>query len=358
MNDEWRNFAFLGANTADGFYSLYDNLAALDNGDFLWVIKGGAGCGKSSFMRLVASAAEKKQLSVNYYACSGDPNSLDAIYIPALKTAYMDGTSPHVADVKLAAVNSSYLDLGRFYDIEAIAPRREELLKCSAEISAHYKKAYALLHAAGTLKRDWLPTLVGENELASAQKRVAGIIRRELGTRRRSGGEIDRRFFSAFSCRGLFAFPEALKVFYTRSYILESRLGISAPMLNIVAKSAEQSGYKILLVPDPLTPEVPEAVIIPALSLGFFSSASALKKQATAREIHLDARLEGDARRERRGEIQRYERTTTSLKNEAELSLVRAKLAHDKLEQIYNPYVDFDGVQALAKEHIKRLGLK
>ena len=357
MNDEWRNFAFLGANTADGFYSLYDNLASLDNGDFLWIIKGGAGCGKSSFMRLIAAAAEKKQLSVNYYACSGDPDSLDAIYIPALKTAYMDGTSPHVADASLTAVNSSYLDLGRFYDIEAIAPHKEELSACSAEISSHYKKAYGLLHAAGALRRGWLPTLVGEDELVAAKKRVTGIIRRELGTRRRSGGEIDRRFFSVLSCRGLFALPESLKAFYTRSYTLESRLGLSALMLDLVAKSAEQSGYRILLAPDPLTPEVPEAVVIPALSLAFFSSASTLKKQAAARGIHLDTRLDGEARRERKSEIQRYERTITSLKNEAELSLSQAKCAHDKLEQIYNPYVDFDGVQAQAEEHIKRLGL-
>ena len=44
---------FLGANSGEGFYSLYDQLlnARLDD---LLIIKGGPGCGKSSFMRAVA----------------------------------------------------------------------------------------------------------------------------------------------------------------------------------------------------------------------------------------------------------------------------------------------------------------
>ena len=32
-----------------------------------------------------------------------------------------------------------------------------------------------------------------------------------------------------------------------------------------------------------------------------------------------------------------------------------AKRLHDELEAVYNPHVDFDGVYALAKEHILRL---
>ena len=49
---------FLGANSAEGFYSLYDQL--LDAGlDDLLILKGGPGCGKSTFMRRIAEALEK-----------------------------------------------------------------------------------------------------------------------------------------------------------------------------------------------------------------------------------------------------------------------------------------------------------
>ena len=36
-------------------------------------------------------------------------------------------------------------------------------------------------------------------------------------------------------------------------------------------------------------------------------------------------------------------------------ALAEAKRLHDELEAVYNPHVDFDGVYALAKEHILRL---
>ena len=36
-------------------------------------------------------------------------------------------------------------------------------------------------------------------------------------------------------------------------------------------------------------------------------------------------------------------------------ALAEAKRLHDDLEAVYNPHVNFDGVYALAKEHILRL---
>ena len=67
---------------------------------FIWapippLIKSGPGCGKSSLMRRVAQAMEEKGASVEYIACSGDPDSLDAVVFPALNTAIVDGTAPH-----------------------------------------------------------------------------------------------------------------------------------------------------------------------------------------------------------------------------------------------------------------------
>ena len=56
--------SFLGANTGEGFFSVYDEFCPPDSGVFLWVIKGGPGCGKSSFMKAVGRAAEDAGLDV------------------------------------------------------------------------------------------------------------------------------------------------------------------------------------------------------------------------------------------------------------------------------------------------------
>ena len=86
---------FLGANGPKGFVSLYREFCSPDSGNFLWVIKGGPGCGKSTLMKRVAAAAEERGLQVEYIRCSGDPDSLDAILLPEKKTAIVDGTAPH-----------------------------------------------------------------------------------------------------------------------------------------------------------------------------------------------------------------------------------------------------------------------
>lgn len=86
---------FLGANSPTGFFSLYDELIDRETANALFILKGGAGCGKSSFMRRIGRHAEAAGYSTQYILCSGDPKSLDALIIPELKTAFVDGTAPH-----------------------------------------------------------------------------------------------------------------------------------------------------------------------------------------------------------------------------------------------------------------------
>ena len=95
MQTEPKVCFYLGANSPGGFYSLYDELLRPEEARSIYILKGGPGCGKSSLMRRVGAAMEEHGLDVEYIVCSGDPDSLDAVVIPALKTALVDGTAPH-----------------------------------------------------------------------------------------------------------------------------------------------------------------------------------------------------------------------------------------------------------------------
>ena len=46
-------------------------------------------------MRRVAAALEERGLETVYIHCSGDPESLDGVIAPAIRTAIVDGTAPH-----------------------------------------------------------------------------------------------------------------------------------------------------------------------------------------------------------------------------------------------------------------------
>ena len=104
---------FLGANSRDGFSSLYRFFPGSGD-DYCHIIKGGPGTGKSSFMKQIGQAAEERGFDVHYVLCSGDPDSLDGVYLPALHLAWVDGTAPHVGEPRCFGVDSDYVNLGSF----------------------------------------------------------------------------------------------------------------------------------------------------------------------------------------------------------------------------------------------------
>lgn len=86
---------FVGANSGNGFQNLFSELTDLEDTYDLMILKGGPGVGKNTFMREIGRAMEEAGTPVEYLWCSGDPDSLDGVVLPALHCAVADGTSPH-----------------------------------------------------------------------------------------------------------------------------------------------------------------------------------------------------------------------------------------------------------------------
>ena len=76
------------------FHSLYHQLSDPNRMQALYIIKGGPGSGKSTLMRRVERHAKAAGLETQQVLCSGDPDSLDALLLPQLKAALVDGTAP------------------------------------------------------------------------------------------------------------------------------------------------------------------------------------------------------------------------------------------------------------------------
>ena len=81
---------FAASNGAGGFINYYHTVFDVEKLAHLYIIKGGPGTGKSSFMRDVANRAEGEGNTVVYFYCSSDPDSLDGILIKDKKIALLD----------------------------------------------------------------------------------------------------------------------------------------------------------------------------------------------------------------------------------------------------------------------------
>ena len=146
---------YLGANAPSGFYSLYDQLIDPDQAQDVMILKGGPGCGKSSLMRKVGAAMEEQGLAVECIQCSGDPDSLDAVIIPTLATAIVDGTAPHgcAAQRHFPCKKTAYPGLGRAVSGCRKSPRTFSTAFKNAVTFAPHSGAKVLAPLAASLAR-------------------------------------------------------------------------------------------------------------------------------------------------------------------------------------------------------------
>ena len=72
---------FIAANSCKGFFSYFDELIWDSSLKRVYLIKGGPGCGKSTFMKKISKSASQQGLTVENMYCSGDVTSIDGIKI-------------------------------------------------------------------------------------------------------------------------------------------------------------------------------------------------------------------------------------------------------------------------------------
>lgn len=339
---------FLGANTGGGFYSLYGDFCAGAD-DFLTVIKGGPGGGKSGVLRRIGAGAEKAGLDVEYILCSGDPASLDGVYVPALRRGWVDGTAPHTLDPACFGATGAYLDLGAYCRADATYKMRGELLDLTERYRALYDEAYAYLRAAAAI--DPRLKAPGAAERSLAVRRALSAAETQLPRAARGGarGSMTRRFLGGVTCAGEALLTDTLASLCGRLYIIDDRLGAAAVYLDTLAEEALRRGVDATVCLYPHAPVRAQAVLLPGLSLGFLACG---RGEGGGLEEYRHVRLDAASPPERREGLRADEKLCASLRRSGAERLARAKALHDELEALYNPYVDFDAVRTAGEREL------
>ena len=342
---------FLGANSCQGFHSLYEEFCRAE-GDYLHLIKAGPGGGKSGFMRRIAKAAEDRGLEVEYLICSGDPDSLDGIYIPKLHLGYLDATAPHVTEPRYFGFDSCYVNLGRFCS----ASPDDKIREYAEKYHAMYKRAYAFLAAAGEVKRAEIPELISEKTIDKVKNKARSAFSRELGSFRSlsAGGRMRRRFIRCISCKGELCLSDSVQELCKRIYLLDDRCGLADVYLREIGDIARERCVEVILCPSPLYPELLDAVLLSEYGLGFVSASAADIKNPW-RHVRLDALIPTESMKVHRPELKRAGKLYCALTAEGINWLKKAKEYHDLLEKAYNPHVDFKSLNAFCDSEIGRI---
>lgn len=339
---------FLGANSKQGFFSLYDALIDESSARKVFIIKGSPGCGKSSFMRRV----EQNIVSAGYAAeeikCSSDPKSLDGVVFHEPGVALVDGTSPHVVEPKYPIAVESYLDLSVYADSSAIAEKKDEIVSLYKKYKGFYVRAYRLCGCAGILANEMFDIALSATDAEKLNKKARAIASREIKGAGNGAVEVPR-FLSSISPDGYVTLFDTVGSLAERVYILEDTCGLASLVLNPIKEAALDSKYKVICCYSPLIPQRIEHLIIPELSLAFVTSnKKGMYPYPYTRRVRIDAMLNPETLKPKKQKLSFTGKLYSALIDEACLTLSEAKSAHDELEAVYNPHIDFDSIYALA----------
>lgn len=245
-----------------------------------------------------------------------------------------------------------YVDLGRFYDLPAAKADAEEIKEHTRTYQAAYVRAYHHLKAARQVELDAVGAVQKTFDVQRAERRVRGIIQRELRSRGGQTGRTTRRFLGSLTHQGYIWRFDSVETLCPKVYELADSWELAGKSLRQIHAAAVERGWNTIVCCAPEEPERIEHLLIPGLGLAFVTSRSGMEYgKRPYRRIRLDAMTapEGKAR------LRFQTRMADLLRQEAVAALKDAKANHDRLEAVYNPYVDFDGVRALAALEAGRL---
>ncbi len=351
-----KSASFLGANTPKGFVSFFDELYNPYDDTDAYIIKGGPGTGKSTFMKRIADEFEKRDFYTERVYCSSDPSSLDALIVPQRSFSICDGTAPHVMEPRFPGVSENIINLGQFWDEKKLRKNSGEIKRLFFENSLCHRRSSRYLAAAGQVdaqSRILTEKYIKHDKIDSFCSR---FIHRELrGDKNSTPGEKKRRFISAITPKGNLILADTVRSLCPRVIGIDDRQGVVSSLITSrIGEGAVKNGLDVIYCHCPVKPEESEHLLIPERGLAIIRVNGAAGEIASDRVVHT-GRFMHEGFKENRLLIRFNEKIKQELINESIACLKKAKSVHDELEALYIDAMDFDSLNAYCDEFIGKL---
>lgn len=358
---KYRNI-FPGGNTAYGFYSYYDHVIDPD-ATRIFVLKGGPGVGKSTFMRKIGEEMRAAGYDVEYMCCSLDSASLDGLVIPAIHIAFIDGTAPHVVDPKNPGVVDEIVHFGDFWDETKLRAYKEDALEASRRVSRLFQVAYSHLREAEVV-RDELESYITESmdfaKVNKALRETASRIFKGTPVQYDRFPKIRRLFASAISPDGVVHHLETLLQDVKCLYLLQGPPGSGrSTFLARLTETAIIRGLDVEVFHCAFLPREIDLVIIPALRTAVLKEVAELgftpPENIEVQPVSLERYSKSQVLTFWAAEIASARRRFNDALGRGIHFIREAKLTHDYMESFYISAMDFAAIEQKRKEITARV---
>ncbi len=352
---------FPGGNTSKGFYSFYDYIIKPD-ASRIFVIKGGPGVGKSTFMRKIGEAMLEKGYDVEFHCCSSDNGSLDGVVIPAIGVALLDGTAPHVVDPRNPGAVDEIIHLGDHWNTRGIAGNRQEILESNREVGRLFRRAYGYL-ASAKIFLDQVESYyqdTGALDVGALDKLCLDLTHEIFEGRERQTDKPGARhlFITAITPDGPVSHLDTVADRLSRRYIISGDDGTGkTTLVRRLMDAAMMRGFNVEAYHCALTPDNIDHLVIPALDTAVINSVEPHFYRPRGEDRVIDTMqfvnplLNTQYLAEKTTAREMYRRSM-------ELAvdfIAKAKAEHDRMETFYVPYMNFDEVDARREKILARI---
>ena len=342
---------FFGGNTANGFYSLHDNIIGL-NRNRLFILKGMPGGGKSSLMKKIAEHMIEEGFDIEYHHCPSDAESIDSIFINKLNIAIADGTFPHVIDPTYPGLTDKLIDLGRFIDSEKLMMSKEEIIKAKKNNKIAYRRAFAYFKSAKIIYEE----IVQNNKISVDFSKINYITRqlteevfsKEVEYHKEISPTERHMFSNANTPVGFIDYTETILKWIPTIYYIEGEIGTGkSTLIKRIMEESKIRGYSVEIYHNSTIPEKIETLIIKDINTCITSNKLGL--DFPHKKINLNEYFNEKVKNDKDYEVYNL------LIDNAISNLKTARKNHEILEKCYKPTVDYDGVNKVKEEILEEI---
>jgi hypothetical protein len=349
---------FPGGNTIKGFFSYYDYVLPQEDAKRIFILKGGPGVGKSTFMRKIGEGMCEHGFDTEYMHCSSDPDSLDGVVFPQKSIAMIDGTAPHVVDPKNPGAIDEIINLGLFWREEGISANRDQILRINAQITNSFGRAYRYIQAAYSIFSDNQAIYEQAMDHGKANPVIAEVVEsifEGIGVSEVEGKQ-RHLFASAITPKGLVNYLPSLITTEDVIAVVGNPGTGTEKLLERIRQAAVERGIHTESYYCALNPYKLEHLVISELNCAVTTTNSVhTVERKPSRTINLNQYLDEAVLEYNREEISFNLKEHEKLLQKAVESIGRAKRLHDDLESYYIPNMKFNEVEKIQQDILNKL---
>lgn len=358
INNQFPQF-FLAASSPVGFASKFSEFVDIKNDRYTYIIKGGPGTGKSTFMNKLISELSEYDTHIEKIYCSSDPDSLDGVIFHDLKVSILDGTAPHVMDPKYVGAYDEIIPLSECLDYKLLYENRDNIKNLTDENKFLSDRSNKYLSAIGSIVSDTNKLVVKSIDIEKIARFTMRVVHRELKPIKNKTSKVYNRFLSGITPQGVVSFDETANVYCDRIYVLYDEYSVASNLaLEGIKAGAMHSNYDVIVCYCPMDPNNKiDHIFIPEAGIGFMTCNKyhELKNIEPYRSIHCRRFCNTDILREYKQRLSFNKKAVKELLDESIYLKSEAKKLHDYLEKYYIKAMDFKLSDKILEKTVKKI---